>query len=126
MSFKITNIFVVDDDPMVAAMFADHLKENPLFNVTTFTTGEQCLDNLHLNPDVIILDYILNSVVPDAAGGLEILHQIRERDKDARVIILSSLDDYGKALQTIMEGAVEFVVKDENAFARIDHILGAK
>lgn len=123
MSFKQKNIFVVDDDEMVAAMFSDHLKENPLYNVYTFSTGEECIANLHLDPDVILLDYTLNAIKHDAADGRQILKQIRELDKEVHVIMLSSLDDYGKALQTIMEGAVEFVVKDNNAFKRIDHIL---
>lgn len=79
---------------------------------------------MHLGPDVIILDFNLNSVVPDAANGLAILQQAKKLDNQVRVIMLSSQDDYGKALKSIVDGAVEYVMKDQEAFKRIDHILG--
>ena len=123
MAVKQKNIFIVDDDEMMAAMLSDHLLINPLNKVTVFNTGEDCIRNLHLNPDVIILDYQLNSVFVGAADGLQILQQIKKMDKDVHVIMLSSQDDYGKALQTIVKGALEYVVKNDEAFKRIDHIL---
>lgn len=121
MTFR--KIFVVDDDKLVLEMLRDHLANNPLNQVTAFNTGEDCLRNLHLNPDIVILDYQLNSVVLDAADGMQILQKIKKMDKTVHVIMLSSQDDYGKALQTIVKGALEYVVKDEDAFERIDHIL---
>ena len=123
MAIKQKNIFVVDDDELMATMLRDHLLKNPLNKVTVFNTGEECIKNLQLAPDVIILDYELNSVNEDAADGYHILQQIKKLDKDVHVIMLSSQDEYGKALQTIVKGALEYVVKGDDAFKRIDHIL---
>ncbi len=123
MPVKLKNIFIVDDDKLTSMMLSDHLQENPLNNVTVFHTGEECIRNLQLNPDVIILDYNLSSEVRDAADGMEILQQIKKIDPDVHVIMLSSQDEYGKALQAIVKGALEYVVKDDEAFKRIDHIL---
>jgi len=117
------NIFVVDDDEMMLQMLADHLRKNPLHKVSTFATGEECISKLSLDPDVIILDYQLNTIVHDAKDGMQILQQIKKLDKTVKVIMLSSQDEYGKALQTIMKGAEEYVVKDNDAFKRIDAIL---
>ncbi len=118
------NIFIVDDDEMMALMLSDHLSKNYRNTVTVFNTGEECLKKIHLNPDVIILDYQLNSVDPNAADGLQILQQIKKVDRKIHVIMLSSQDEYGKAMQTIVKGALEYVVKNDEAFKRIDHILG--
>ena len=123
MSVKHRIIFIVDDDELTSTMLSDHLKENPVNEVTIFSTGEDCIRNLTLDPDVIILDYTLNANIQGAADGLQILEHIKKIDTDVRVIMLSSQDDYGKALQTIMKGAHEYVIKDEEAFKRIDHIL---
>jgi len=123
MAIKQKNIFVVDDDELMATMLRDHLLKSPLNKVTVFNTGEDCIKNLHLAPDVIILDYELNSVDEHAADGYHILQQIKKLDKDVHVIMLSSQDEYGKALQTIVKGALEYVVKGDDAFKRIDHIL---
>lgn len=123
MALKQKHIFVVDDDELMSAMLRDHLLKNPLNKVTVFNTGEDCVKNLYQNPDVIILDYELDSVSADAANGYQILQQIKKLDRDVHVIMLSSQDEYGKALQTIVKGALEYVVKGDDAFKRIDHIL---
>jgi len=123
MSVKQKHIFIVDDDQFMATMLSDHLLENPMYKVTVFNTGEECIKNLALDPDVIILDFQLNSIIPDAANGMEILQHIKKLDREVHVIMLSSQDDYGKALESIVNGAIEYVVKDTEAFKRIDHIL---
>ena len=116
-------IFVVDDEEMFAMMVSDHLQKNPDYDISVFHTGEEAIAELHQEPDVVILDYQLNTVVPDAQDGVHILQAIKKIDKDTAVIMLSSQDNYNKALQTIIKGALEYVVKDDNAFVRIDKIL---
>ena len=125
MAIQQKNIFVVDDDEMMVELLADHLRKNPLHKVTAFSTGEECIASLSLGPDVIILDYQLNNIVPDAGDGMQILQQIKKLDKTVKVIMLSSQDEYGKALQTVMKGAQEYVVKNDDAFRRIDAILAS-
>ena len=123
MALKTKTIFVTDDDEMLRAMLCDHLQRNPLYKVQAFPTGEDCIKNLHQNPDVVILDYQLNTVVPTAGDGLAILQQIKKIDEKICVIMLSSQSQYGKALQTIVKGALEYVVKDNDSFKKIDKIL---
>jgi len=117
------NIFVVDDDKMFATMLADHLEEQGGYTVTTFATGEECLERLGERPDVIILDYYLDSNVPGAKNGLEILQTIHKNAPDQKVIMLSAQEHYGVALQTIASGAVQYVIKDLQAFKEIDSII---
>ena len=117
------NIFVVDDSEMFSNMLRDHLSENPGYNVTVYSTGEECLKNLYLNPDIIILDFYLNDVYKEAADGLAILEQIKKQKSPAHVIMLSSQERYVIAAQTISKGAEQYVIKDDNAFDNIDKIL---
>jgi two-component system OmpR family response regulator len=118
-------IFIVEDDEMMSEMLRDYISNNSMNKVLAFGTGEECLQNLNQNPDVIILDYNLNMVVPDAANGLEILEQIKKIDNNICVVMLSSQEQYGKALQTIAKGAIEYVVKDSEAFNKIGRILNS-
>jgi len=117
------NIFVVDDNEMFSNMLKDHLSQNPANNVTAYGTGEECIKNLYLSPDVIILDFYLNDVYKDAANGLEILTEIKKQKSPAHVIMLSSQERYVIAAQTISKGAEQYVIKDDNAFDNIDKIL---
>jgi DNA-binding NtrC family response regulator len=122
---KEKKIFIVDDDEMLSTMLSDYLSKNPHYKITTFATGEECLRELHKMPDAIILDYRLNSIDPTAADGLVILQQIKKIERKTCVIMLSSQEQYGKALQTIAKGALEYVVKDNDAFSNISKILAS-
>jgi len=122
---KEKTIFIVEDDEMMSEMLSDYISNNSRNKVQTFGTGEDCIQHLDQNPDVIILDYNLNLVDPKAANGLQILEQIKKIDNNICVIMLSSQEQYGKALQTIVKGAIEYVVKDAEAFKKIGRILNS-
>ena len=117
------HIFIVDDNEMFNNMLKDYLSQNPALKITSYGTGEDCLENLYQNPDVIILDYNLNDIYKEAANGLEILEEIKKHNNPLHVIMLSSQKRYGIAAQTISRGAEQYVIKDDDAFENIDKIL---
>ncbi len=121
----VKKIFVVDDDEMMAMALEDHLTNNTLHEIHVFRTGEDCIKNLRLQPDVIILDYNLNSVEKEAANGMKILEAIKKLNRDVPVILFSSQDAYSVALQSINKGATQYVIKDEDAFDNIVAICNA-
>lgn len=116
---KPKKIFIVDDDAMLREALSDYLTRKVPHQVTVFNTGEECLKNLQEKPDVIILDYYLNTIDKDAANGMEILQQIKKSYPEIHVIMLSSQERYALAMQTIQKGAEQYVIKDENAFETI-------
>lgn len=119
-------IFVVDDDQMFSSLLSDYLGGKGEFVVSTFSTGEECLKHLDQGPDAVILDYYLDSNVPDAMNGLDILKLIHKAMPHLQVIMLSSQERYGVALQTIASGAVSYVIKDKDgAFEEIVGLLRA-
>ena len=126
MSRKVVKrIFVVDDDDMMAMALEDHLTRHTLHEIHVFTTGEECIRNLRLQPDIIILDYNLNSIEKEAADGMKILAAIKKLNKQIPVILFSSQDAYSIALQSINKGATQYVIKDEEAFDKIVAICNA-
>ena len=119
-------VFIVDDEPLLSEMLADYLKEQYSgFTIATFPTGEACLQNLHLQPSIVVLDYYLNSKEKDAANGIDILKEIKSRNKALPVIMLSSQKSYGTATQTILYGAVHYVIKGQDAFEEIYQLIKA-
>jgi len=119
MNKPIKKIFVVDDDEMLSMALEDYIERKTGYNVRLFNTGEECLEHLAEQPDIIILDYNLNSVKKDAANGLEILEAIKKLDKSIKIVMLSTQDASWIVLQTVKVGAAEYIVKDENAFEKI-------
>ena len=116
-------IFVVDDDVMYKEMLVLHLNNNPINSVKSFSTGEECLSHLDESPDYIILDYFLDTFEKDASDGMKILDKIRRENRNIRVIMLSCQEHFGIALQSIKHGAEMYLMKDEDAFQKIDELM---
>lgn len=123
MARKKKSIFIVDDNEMSLEIMSDHLESQNRYEIRNFKTGEEALEQIYDEPDVVILDYVLNSNDPEAKDGLKILDAIKKEDKKIKVIMLSSQEKYGVATQSILKGAVYYVIKGENAFGEIDKIL---
>lgn len=112
-------IFIVDDDEMLTIALSDYLTREVNHDVRVFHSGEDFVKNLFENPDVVILDYYLNTVNKDAANGLEILERIHKHIHNTKVIMLSSQESYVNAAKTIQKGALQYIIKDEDAFQKI-------
>jgi DNA-binding NtrC family response regulator len=111
-------IFLVDDNPVFLKTWEEQFKENENNNVQGFTSGEACLEKLHQNPDVVFLDYYLNSENPKAMNGLRVLENIKVKAPTTEVVMLSSQDRLEVAVNCIKHGAFDYIVKSEAAFMR--------
>jgi two-component system OmpR family response regulator len=109
---KSTKIFLVDDDKTYLFALGFHLKKEMQHKIYCYETGEECLENLHLNPDVVILDYYLNTTKPDAMNGLDTLKLIKKRKPKTKVIMLSGQETLGIAASSLKLGAFTYVIKD--------------
>lgn len=119
----VKKVFIVDDDIMLSTALEDYLSRKTMHEVYVYRSGEECLNHLRDQPDVVILDFNLNSDDKDAANGMQVLETIKRLNKYIHVIMLSSQEAYGTALQTISKGAEEYVIKDEDAFKKIVAII---
>lgn len=116
-------IFLVDDEPIQNEMLKDYLNERFLYTFKVFDNGEAALKEMDLNPEIIILDYHLNSQKRGAKNGVEILKAIKEKSPDAQVIMLSGQDKIEVAVDSLKYGAYDYIVKGETAFSRMENII---
>ena len=116
-------LFIVDDDAMFTEALTDYITRKVPHKVSSFHTGEDCLKHLSENPDIIILDYYLNTVQKDAANGMEILKTIKKNFPHIHVIMLSSQERYAVGIQTIQKGAEQYVIKGDDAFEKIAGLI---
>lgn len=107
-------IFIVEDDPAYTKFLQYVLSLNPDFEVTSFTTGRACLDNLYHKPSIISLDYSL----PDMPGE-DVLSEIKTFDNDIQVIIISAQERIGTAVDLLKLGAYDYITKDEDTKNRL-------
>jgi len=107
-------IFVVEDDPAYTKFLKYVLGLNPDYEVEFYTTGKDCINNLHKNPMVITLDYSL----PDMPGE-QVLGQIRSHDPNINVIIVSAQEKIGTAVELLKLGAFDYISKDHETKDRL-------
>ena len=121
---KPISIFIVDDDALYSKALEQSISNKlPLVKIKTFLTGESCLQQIKLKPDVVILDYYLDSKVPYAWNGLTILKQIKKINPKTKVIMLSVSDSLDIAIKCIDNGSYDFISKSESAFVKINNLL---
>ncbi|MFN0275608.1 MAG: response regulator [Chitinophagales bacterium] len=122
-------LFIVDDDTKHLVMLKSHLEKKSDYDlrISIFSSGENCLEKMHEKPDIVILDYWLDGIKSDAANGLEILKKIRSTNPESYVIMMSGQDNLRVAIDTIDNGAYDYIIKSESAYLRcqmlIDHII---
>lgn len=116
-------LFIVEDDPLFAEMLKDYLKSRPEWEVTHFPTGEECIKMAYMDPNVVIIDYHLDSLDAKGINGIDTMVKLKKVAPNAHCVFLSGQKRYGVALQTISHGAENYLFKDENAFGEIGKIL---
>jgi DNA-binding NarL/FixJ family response regulator len=114
-------LFFVDDDKMILNLMEYTFRSRDGYDVQTFFSGEDCIDNLNLNPDIIVLDHIFNHK-EDSMSGLETLKKIMKSHEKISVIILSGQEDRNLIPKFIENGAKRYIPKD-NFF--IDNLIEA-
>jgi two-component system OmpR family response regulator len=124
MASKRTLIFLVDDDDMYLKTAVHTLSQNRSFDIKQFTSGEAAIEaakSSKKKPDVMVLDYFLNSENSDAISGLEILKKVKEEKLDAEIIMLSGQENIDVAVNSVKYGAYDYVVKNKSAFIRVQN-----
>ena len=114
-------LFLVDDDAVFLKSLEIEFLQHADFTIDA--TGELCLQNLHHNPDFIILDYFLDGIEKDAMNGIETLDKIKSFNQDIPVVMLSSQDKIDVAINCMHHRAFDYVVKSETAFVRLQNII---
>jgi len=116
-------LFLVDDDALFLKALEIEFSQNTESEIKTFPTGEICLENISQNPDIIILDYHLNSIDKNAINGLETLDKIKADNPQIPVIMLSSQDKIEVAVNCMKHQAFDYIVKSETAFIRLQKAI---
>ena len=111
-------LFIVEDDPFYGELLKRHLQLNPDNEVILYSNGKDCLDNLHLNPDLISLDYRL----PDMSGD-EVMRKAHIDYPDLPIVIVSGQEDVKTALDLLKKGAYDYFVKDNDTKDRLWNLI---
>ncbi len=102
-----TRVLVVDD-----AKFMRHMLKAILVDLGCEVIGEACDGGeaveqyKTLSPDVVTMDIVMPTV-----SGIEALKEIRALDPEAKVVMISAIDQREPLMDALKSGAIDYVVK---------------
>ncbi len=111
-------IFVVDDDPFINTLVVKRLSSDE-YELEAFETGEDCLEALNKNPDLVILDYLFVNKKREFMNGSQVLEKIKELKPNTPVIMLSGQDKGEVVLELARKGIDNYVIKDNNLITNL-------
>lgn len=110
--------FIVDDDPFWTAILQQLLEGLGFAKISTFESGEACIDNIHLNPGLIFLDYQMGK-----SNGLDVLQQVKAYYPGIEVVFCTALEDLQVAISAIEFGSTEYLLKANATEEQISEII---
>lgn len=114
-------MFVIDDDPVQTEMISDYLKERYIFELRTYETGEAAMNDIQtLKPEIVVLDYHLSSSTANSKNGIEVLQEIKKVSPTTKVIMFSAQDNINIALESMRNGAYDYIIKGETSFNKLE------
>jgi two-component system, OmpR family, response regulator len=117
-------MYIIDDDAVQREMIKDYMSERYLFTIDTFEDGESALANINThNPEIVVLDYYLNANNKSAKDGISILKEIKAKSPETEVIMFTGEDKLEVAMESMRNGAFDYVVKGESAFNKIEKVI---
>lgn len=123
---KTFSVFIVDDDQAYLTALGFRLVKASKIEGTKvfcYSSGEECLRNMDLNPSVIILDHLLASANSGAINGLEVLRRIKEINPAVPVVIVSGQSNMDIAIEIYEAGAYSYIVKNKHALSSIEKVI---
>jgi len=115
MGKYITRIFVVEDNEFFSQLIKQKLETNDQNEVTLFNNGDDFRRNLHLNPDIVVLDYNLPNTT-----GIDLLKEIKNFNDQIKTILISGQEKVEVVIEAFENGAEEYIKKDDNALTMLD------
>lgn len=106
-------IFVVDDDPFINMLVVKKFASEG-YHLEAYGYGEDCLEAINKNPDLIILDYLFFKANTEVMNGMEVLDKIKELKPGMPVIMLSGQEKGEVILDLARKGIDDYVIKDRN------------
>jgi two-component system, chemotaxis family, chemotaxis protein CheY len=118
-----TRILVVDDALFMRKLIRDALDPYGFTIVGEAENGQQGVAMFRdLKPDIVTLDIVMPEM-----DGLQALAALKQENRDARVIMITALEQRDLMLEAVRLGATDFIVKpfsEDRVLSAIEKALG--
>lgn len=98
-------ILIVDDEPPIRALFADHLRES--FDCVTASSADEALALLAASP----FGLVISDMMMPGRNGVELLREITSKYPETAVIMVSGMERPQRIRDALRLGAFDYLTK---------------
>lgn len=107
---KKINVLICDDAEYVCDIISEHLRSAPDIEVMGFAhNSAEVVELMEKKPDVLLLDIQMESDM----AGIECIPKILEKSPNTKIVMLTSFDNEDYVYSAMINGAVDYIVKDD-------------
>ncbi|MGO2084123.1 response regulator [Vagococcus sp.] len=104
-------VLIVDDAVFMRMKLKDILEKNGYEVVDEAQNGLEAIEKYKTSqPDIVTMDITMPEM-----DGLDALKEIKEYDKDAKILMCSAMGQQAMVMDAIRSGALDFIVKPFDA-----------
>ncbi len=119
------NIAIIEDDLFYASVLESFIQKHFEADVKIFHCGKGFLNEDITAYDALLLDLNLECENEEAMNGKNILKQIYTVDLQTKVVVLTAQEVIEDAVELLKNGAIDYIVKNEEAFERLQNSIEA-
>lgn len=125
-------VFIVEDSDVYRTLLVEFISkikalsngEKTNYVIQSFSSGEEALENIGQKPDVVVLDYRLDSGgYLENMDGLEVLKKLKRVSPQTEVIALSCQTSVDVVKEMLKAGASYYIKKDNFSQIKVSQLI---
>jgi FixJ family two-component response regulator len=104
--------YVLEDDRDTLEAIDHVLKSNGIVDYGLYTSPDEMMQNIQSDIVICVLDYYLNGVL----NGLDLLKEIKRRNSNSYVIVMSGQNDCKVVIDLLNAGANKYIDKNNRHY----------
>ncbi|MES2681443.1 MAG: response regulator [Bacteroidota bacterium] len=119
------NVYILNDNVEIAGKLRKYLRDRfgKLLNISLFFSSRSCLKMMDNHVDLVVVDDYLYEGANHGTPGVDVLKKIKEKNPKTEVVILTSNEDIGMAVDAMKMGARDYIINNRGAWQRILAII---
>ncbi|WP_018343919.1 response regulator [Cytophaga aurantiaca] len=120
MKEKKYTIFIIDKDLEHGNQIKNHLAKHSHYTFLLFSTPEECIEYMQLEPALIFLDYELQ---PSGKQSSEVLKDLKKIAPSAEVVLFTGKESIEVIEDSMHNGAYDYYIKDNHAHLKAEYLI---
>lgn len=119
------NVFILNDNVETAGKLRKYLRDRfgKLLNISLFFSSRSCLNMMDQNVHLVVVDDYLYDGANKGTPGVDVLKRIKDANPQTEVVILTSNEDIGMAVDAMKLGARGYIINKRGAWQRLMTII---